>query len=441
MNSFFSTAVCPLYFALVSFALVTQVTAQELTFSSVAKLGLASDKNGIVKSRFEIEPMFGYEISENANFVSSIRVRADAVDDIIPGTANYGTFARASKPYNFNDNIMVELRDFYIDLSISDIDVRVGKQQIVWGQLDGFKLLDQVNPQSYQEFILEDFDQSRIGLWSTSVEFSIANTDIQLVYAPDTSVSELPNNDGLFAFQAPRFRFGLPVPEEGAAIAMDIDKPGDPFADGVFAARLSKYIAGWDLALVAIKGLDHTPVANLQISPTGASLTQVYKSRKLLGASASTTLGSFVFRGEMGYYPKRFFNAGSGILLRSEELDQFTLAAGLDYIGPSGVFLSLQLISDKIFDAPADIARPDNDFLVSIVAQQYFRNETVRAETRLYGANKISSDGLFRSRLTYIVNDETELSVNLDLFYGEKQGIYGQFSQRDNLSLEIKKYF
>jgi hypothetical protein len=38
------------------------------------------------------------------------------------------------------------LRELYIDTSINDINVRIGKQQVVWGTADGMKLLDIINP-------------------------------------------------------------------------------------------------------------------------------------------------------------------------------------------------------------------------------------------------------------------------------------------------------
>jgi hypothetical protein len=51
----------------------------------------------------------------------------------------------------------LELRDLYYEHRL-DRSVRLGKQQIVWGRLDGVKILDVVNPQTFREFILDDLE-------------------------------------------------------------------------------------------------------------------------------------------------------------------------------------------------------------------------------------------------------------------------------------------
>jgi len=50
-----------------------------------------------------------------------------------------------------------ELREFYLETDWGKSYFTFGKQQVVWGKADGLKVLDVVNPQSFREFILEDF--------------------------------------------------------------------------------------------------------------------------------------------------------------------------------------------------------------------------------------------------------------------------------------------
>src|SRR6056297_2376159 len=114
----------------------------------------------------------------------------------------------ASKPVRHGDHALLELRDFYWDGSLGEINVRLGKQQIVWGALDGIKLLDLVNPQSFQDFILRDFAESRISLWSTLIAVPLERGKLEIVWTPDTTTHELAAPESAFAFSAPRFRFG-----------------------------------------------------------------------------------------------------------------------------------------------------------------------------------------------------------------------------------------
>lgn len=432
-------------------------TAQELDFGGETKLDIALEGSDIVKSRLEINPAIEYASSGGSMFVGSLRLRTDMLDELTPGSPAYHTYAGATTPLTLGDHVTAELRDFYVDMELGGIAWRVGKQQIVWGQLDGFKLLDQVNPQSFQEFILEDFDQSRIGLWSISAEFQVGGADLQLVYSPDTTVGDTPERDALFAFQASRFRFGTFGETGGGSTAIRFDKPDDPIGDGVYAARLSGYVGGWDLALVGLTGLDHTPVAALEVRDGKATLSRMYRHRTVVGASASTSFGAFVFRGETGFYPSRSFNEGIGLPNSIVERDQLTVAAALDYDGPSGLFLSAQLIYDTVFDAPEYLVRPDSEVILSLYARKYFRNETFMAEARFYSAagasnaalfavpgqvtNGLFGDSLFRGKLTYILDDQMELAAGFDVFFGKPMDVYGQFDARDRLTFQIKRYF
>ncbi|MEX0300655.1 MAG: hypothetical protein AB3N28_16390, partial [Kordiimonas sp.] len=201
--------------------------AQEVDFGGYSKIDIAAEGTDIVKSRLEIEPGFNLESGRGWAFTSSLRIRADLVDDLIPGSPAYTSYASLTKPLTLGDHITAELRDFYLDAEVTGVNWRIGKQQIVWGQLDGFKLLDQLNPQSFQEFILEDFDQSRIGLWAVNAEFSVSGADLQLVYSPDTSVGDLPEQGALFAFTAPRCRFGINGNSLEQPIGVEIVKPNN----------------------------------------------------------------------------------------------------------------------------------------------------------------------------------------------------------------------
>ncbi|MBL7131954.1 MAG: DUF1302 family protein, partial [Candidatus Omnitrophica bacterium] len=48
------------------------------------------------------------------------------------------------------------LRDCYLDYTSDILDMRLGRQQVVWGQADGISVLDRVNPVDLTEYWLQD---------------------------------------------------------------------------------------------------------------------------------------------------------------------------------------------------------------------------------------------------------------------------------------------
>ena len=74
------------------------------------------------------------------------------------------------------------LRELYIDTSAGDWDVRIGKQQVVWGTADGIKLLDIVNPTDFRELNQNAFEDSRIPVWMINGERNIGERgNLQLI--------------------------------------------------------------------------------------------------------------------------------------------------------------------------------------------------------------------------------------------------------------------
>jgi hypothetical protein len=65
------------------------------------------------------------------------------------------------------------LRELYVDSVFgenSDVELRVGKQQVVWGTADGAKLLDIINPTDYREMAQNTMEDSRIPVWMAKIE-------------------------------------------------------------------------------------------------------------------------------------------------------------------------------------------------------------------------------------------------------------------------------
>ena len=62
-------------------------------------------------------------------------------------------------------------RELYIDYAIGNSwDLRLGKQQVVWGTADGMKLLDAINPTDYSEMAQNQMEDSRIPMWMINAE-------------------------------------------------------------------------------------------------------------------------------------------------------------------------------------------------------------------------------------------------------------------------------
>lgn len=64
------------------------------------------------------------------------------------------------------------LRELYVDALLGDFWFRLGKQQIVWGKTDFFRMQDIVNPLDYgPHFFFDSFEDIRIPQWMLSTQY------------------------------------------------------------------------------------------------------------------------------------------------------------------------------------------------------------------------------------------------------------------------------
>ncbi|MCB2262822.1 MAG: RNA polymerase-associated protein rapA [Candidatus Thiosymbion ectosymbiont of Robbea hypermnestra] len=74
------------------------------------------------------------------------------------------------------------LRELYLDTKFAGIDLRLGKQQVVWGTADGIKLLDIINPTDFRWLNQDPMEDARIPVWMAVAERNLGdNGNLQAV--------------------------------------------------------------------------------------------------------------------------------------------------------------------------------------------------------------------------------------------------------------------
>ena len=172
-------------------------------------------------------------IGERWRFTSAVRARFDPQDEIEPGQPDQRERSSYNRRLLIGDTGEVELRDFYVDGALGPVTLRVGKQQVVWGQADSLRVLDVVNPHSFREFVLPKPEDRRIPLWTVNMEAPLGGALLQLLWLPDPTYDEIPLDDEPFAVTSPLFvpraPAGVPTTvaaHRAAARALRIERRG-----------------------------------------------------------------------------------------------------------------------------------------------------------------------------------------------------------------------
>ncbi len=387
----------------------------------------------------KLELIFEPEMEIKLPFRSRLKAiglaRADLFDRLSPGEASHSAVSNLSRRKNLGNQADVALREFILERRFKKTYVTLGKQQVVWGKADGLKVLDVVNPQDFREFILDDFEDARIPLWTLNIEVPIQEIDLQILWIPDQSYHVLPEDDATFAFTSPRS-----VPRAPPGVQVDLRSPEKPsrfFSDSDLGLRLSTFWKGWDLSLNYLYHYDDLPVLfqERRISngvPT-ITITPRYARTHLVGGTFSNAFGDLTIRGEAGFSFNRFFlTEGLDDPDGVEKTDEPAFVLGFDWYGLSETLISMQLFQSWLTGNPQGFVRDAVDTSVTLLLQRSDFNEVLVTEL-LWLHNLNQDDGLARPKLSYELQDNLKIWTGFDLFYGTQNGLFGQFDQKDRV--------
>jgi hypothetical protein len=322
---------------------------------------------------------------------------------------------------------------------------RIGKQQVVWGEADGIKLLDVINPQDFREFILDDFDDSRIPLWMMNAQINTSDSGIlQLLVIPDTSTHTLAEDGSIYQLTSPVL---VPTIDMEGLIDIGVNKISvdkKTKADGGdigtrYSDFISLYDSSWDITLNYLYHYVDIPVIRTAVVNNELLIDYQFERSPLIGGSTSTVIADFILRSEIAYETDRYQrgeesnnNVINPIVIKSNTLSSII---GIDYQGISDHFISMQwyrqtllLSKDKLQQAIAD---RDED-RVTLLWETKFLNETLTTRWQhLHGINH--NDGVLRPKVIYNWQSNIDVYLGADYFYGKSEDFFGQFNNTDRI--------
>lgn len=394
------------------------------------------------KLELQVEPELDLDLGSVGELTLLLRFGADGVDRLEPGQPDDGYAAAGSRPLLLGDQAEVRLRELYLETEVGPAYVTVGKQQIVWGTADGLRVLDVINPQSFRELILDELSDARIPLWALNAELPLGGATLQLVWVPDSTVHSLPEAGAAFELTSP-----LLIPRAPPEIAVSVEEPrlpGRSLADSDAGLRLSAFVDGWDLTFNYLYRYDDFPVPFRTVEPGAEPRIVVrpgYVRTHLVGGTFSNAFGNLTVRGEVAYtvdqpVPTADPLDSDGVA----RTDALTSVVGLDWYGFRDTLVSAQLFQDGLADPPAGRYRRAFEQRVSLLARRSFLADTLEAEV-LWLHDPHRGDGLARPAVRFEVSDRVSVRVGADLFYGNPDGLFGQFHGRDRVTAAVELGF
>ena len=357
-----------------------------------------------------------------------LSARAD-YDAVFSATNFYSADVRRDQQFN------VVLRENYIDASLGDWDVRLGRQHVVWGEMVGLFFADVVSARDARQFILPEFDLLRTPQWAARAEYFKNDFHGELLWIPVATYDEIGKPGAEF------FPYQAVLPGFISQYRNEV-RPGRRLDNGNYGVRLSTLTAGWDVSGFYYRSQDIQPTFYRQILLAPA--TMIFEARhdriSQIGGTLSKDFDSAVFKGEAVYTRGRKFG-----VLDATDVDgvaaQKTLdwAAGLDFTLPSDTRFNVQLFQRVFFDHDPRIIPQKRENGYSLFLDKKFSDRWEAQATWISSLNR--TDWLFRPRLQWNFERNWRLLMGADVFNGPQLGLFGQYSNRDRVYSEVRYSF
>jgi hypothetical protein len=330
------------------------------------------------------------------------------------------------------------LREAFLEWSGEDFALRVGKQQVVWGEAFGRFLTDIVVPKDLREFLLPEFEFIRIPLWMADLNWMRGDLAVETVLVPDLKYSFLPPAGAEFA------------PAQDPAIAGTMldpaRRPPRTLANAEYGARVSWIRSGWDVSALFFRGFDDLPVPfrRTETDPvSGGPVTVVSPGpdrMTTLGGTVSKSRGRAIGRLEVAYDRGRLYPAADpadadGVV----EADRLGMIAGLDLALPRRSMLGIQVLHQEAVGSSRSVREPPGPSALMLRAM------TWEAAGRWSGQIEVhlglDGDSMIRPRAGYRFGNSLEVAAGFDLFAGPGDTFYGQFSGSDRFFVDVSYAF
>ena len=333
----------------------------------------------------------------------------------------------------------LDLREALLSVSRGDLDVRLGRQQIVWGEAISTFVTDVVNPRDFREFILPEFSELRIPIWVLDFTYRLGEgLNFEGVWTPDTLHNKLPKQGAEFQFAPIPFRFRNPV------VRLP-DNPGEfsvARSEGGF--RLSALVSGWDMSLIYYDEADKSPVFFQRrlpqpVGPEVIALEPRHPRLHIVGATLAKSIEPVVLRSEVALsIGKRYETVDpldpDGVVRR----DTIDYLIGIDYTFFSSVDAALQLSQKILTGSATNLTRGGVQGQVTTsvalrLTTGFFDNTLNPTVLLVVDANR--ADFRLSPRVEYLLGGAVTLSAGADIFEGPRRTLYGQFDGNDRVSV------
>jgi len=381
-----------------------------------------TDRRGLSRLRTELN------LELNAKFSSSRQAR-------ISGKGAYDSAYAIKGRDEFTDDVLdhyekeFELGETYIQGSLTNrLDIKFGRQVVVWGKSDNIRVTDVLNPLDMREPGITDIEDLRLPLTMTRLDYYIGDWSLAGIAVHEIRFNKNPEYGSDF------YPVSIAPPHE--------DKPGSDFDNTEYAVSINGIFSKWDISFYWADYYNDASHLQLVLSGLPPGIERRHARLQMLGTAFNVATGNWLLKTEAAWIEGFKFFSSPG-----KQYSRTDILAGLEYSGFTDTTLSIEAVNRHVngFDEALKLA-PDsaqqNEFQWTARASRNYLNDTLTLTLLVSTFGGIGEDGAYqRFSADYDITDFIQISTGVVLYSSGDLAVFKNIEDNDRLFFNIKYSF
>jgi hypothetical protein len=320
-----------------------------------------------------------------------------------------------------------KLHEAYIDYTLEELNIRLGRQIIIKGNSDGFRVTDSISPVDSSEYITRSFDETRMAVDAMNLSFNKINYSLNFIFIPVFTPAEFPDKESPWFIEN-----GF----QGETKEKDVEKKLSNSEAGAF---VNFYLPGLDFGFSYFRGFSDNPVSKLANIDNETVCLKNYEKEEIFGSFFSKPVKDFVLRGELAYFRGIHFNSKNDFD-NPEKSCLLKWLAGFDWYPGSNITLTCQFYQE-LLTSKKNKTKKQNHVNIAFfkISKKFFREKLNLGSSAYINTDK--TDSYFSLSADYELTSRIKIYGGTDFFSGSDTGIYGKYKDNTQMWLKAKYSF
>ena len=315
----------------------------------------------------------------------------------------------------------LEFDEVYIAGSLSNnIDVKIGRQVVVWGKADNVRVTDILNPLDNRTWGLVDIKYKRLPVTMSKFDYYTGPWNLSTIVINEVRFSKDPVYNSDF------------YPGNSAAVT-EIEPTNFSLDTQQYALAINGIFNGWDLSFYQAWVYDN----RAHLVYENNTYTLEHNRVSMTGMSGNIAFGNWLLKGEGAWWNGLEYGA-----VPDETFNRIDLMAGVEYTGFSETMISLEFVNrhiedfDILLESSPDYTEEDIQQTAFMISRDFFNDTTqVKLLCTLFG--NLGDGGAFeRVQVEHDLNDHVTLTGGVIVYQSGDMMAFSDIGDNDRIFFE-----